>query len=257
MHSISYQAIFKLREKHVYLRLYLMRKIAVFIILAYAALFTILTWPVILASFYSPNKPESNIPGIHDFISLYAAPPYWIFIVAVLLCQAGLLFIPVKIASRRPISKKSIYMPLIVSGFLVGVLFLGVFCSIAEFFMLKDNGFSGWTGLVCCALIWIIWSFIFCRSASDKAPESIIQRQCRFLLQGSIIALLVAVPMHIAVRRRGECCAGFLTFTGITFGLAVLLLSFGPSVYFLYAARWKKLHPERYAAKADGCDASE
>ena len=56
--------------------------------------------------------------------------------------------------------------------------------------------------------------------------------------------MLVAVPTHIVARHRGYCCAGVYTFIGISFGLAVLLLSFGPSVYFLYAERWRKLHPE-------------
>jgi len=51
------------------------------------------------------------------------------------------------------------------------------------------------------------------------------------------------VPTHIVARHRNECCAGCFTFIGLTMGISVMLFSFGPSVFFLYAARWKRLHP--------------
>lgn len=54
--------------------------------------------------------------------------------------------------------------------------------------------------------------------------------------------MLVAVPAHMVARCRDYCCAGFYVFVGITFGIAVMLLAFGPGVYFLYAARWRRLH---------------
>jgi hypothetical protein len=34
-----------------------------------------------------------------------------------------------------------------------------------------------------------------------------------------------------------------MTFIGITFGLSVMLFSFGPAVFFLYVDRWRRLHP--------------
>jgi len=35
-----------------------------------------------------------------------------------------------------------------------------------------------------------------------------------------------------------------MTFIGLTMGVSVMLFSFGPAVFFLYADRWKKLHPK-------------
>lgn len=37
---------------------------------------------------------------------------------------------------------------------------------------------------------------------------------------------------------------GFMTFCGLSFGITVMLFSFGPSVFFLYVARWRRLHPQ-------------
>ena len=63
------------------------------------------------------------------------------------------------------------------------------------------------------------------------------------MLRGSILELLVAVPTHIVARSRDYCCAGFMTFIGLTLGISVMLFSYGPAVFFLYVDRWRRLHP--------------
>ena len=56
-----------------------------------------------------------------------------------------------------------------------------------------------------------------------------------------IYLLLVAVPAHIVVCRRNECCAGIYTGTGICIGVAVALASLGPAVLVLYHKRRKQI----------------
>lgn len=80
---------------------------------------------------------------------------------------------------------------------------------------------------------------------SGQEPKNIILKQCRHLLHGSVIGLFVAVPAHIATSHRGHFCAGVYTVAEITFGVAAILLSSGPNVYFHYAERWRKLHPSK------------
>lgn len=60
---------------------------------------------------------------------------------------------------------------------------------------------------------------------------------CRWLLRGSILEVIVAIPSHVIARRRDECCAPDFTLVGIIAGLSVALLSFGPGVFFLFAER--------------------
>jgi hypothetical protein len=89
---------------------------------------------------------------------------------------------------------------------------------------------------------WIVWALVFARLQAAADPTDWVTRQCRWLLRGSILELLIAVPTHIVARARDYCCAGVMTFVGLTMGLSVMLFSFGPAVLFLYAARWRRLH---------------
>jgi hypothetical protein len=67
----------------------------------------------------------------------------------------------------------------------------------------------------------------------------------RMMYRSSILGLLVAVPAHVVARRRDDCCGGLGTIWGIASGLAVMLFSFGPGVFFLFSERWSRLHPKK------------
>jgi hypothetical protein len=63
----------------------------------------------------------------------------------------------------------------------------------------------------------------------------------RWLIKGSVLELLVAVPSHVIVRARHDCCAPDVTGMGIATGLAILLMSLGPGALFLYRERMRRL----------------
>ena len=107
---------------------------------------------------------------------------------------------------------------------------------------------DGWCLLGVMALTWCLWSLIFFRLSRKEEASGFISRQSRTLLKGSILELLIAVPTHIAARNRDYCCAGFFTFIGLAMGISVMLFSFGPAVFFLFVARWRRLHPGADAA---------
>jgi hypothetical protein len=94
------------------------------------------------------------------------------------------------------------------------------------------------------ACFWLPWTLVFFRLANAADSEALLQRTTRWLLRGSILELLVAVPSHVIARRREDCCAPGGTFWGITMGLSVMLLCFGPGVFFLFVERFNRLQPK-------------
>ncbi len=108
-----------------------------------------------------------------------------------------------------------------------------------------DSGWSLiWGMLTTLVLFWVVWVVIFRSFAKSDDPDSLLKRSTRWLLRGSILELLIAVPSHIFVRRRGDCCAPVGTFWGIVTGISVMLLCFGPGVFFLFVERFERLKPK-------------
>ena len=100
-----------------------------------------------------------------------------------------------------------------------------------------------WAVLATLVTLWSVWFIVFSRFAAAHAPESLVNRAARWLLCGSILELLIAVPSHIMVRRRDDCCARVSTFWGIATGISVMLIAFGPAVFLLFARRMRRLQP--------------
>ena len=215
-----------------------MKRWAILVAGLYCLILAALTVPVIMLSF--------NDQGIKDAAGVYAVWPYWIWLLVMVLAQAALLAVPVRFASRRPVTCGSLLPTVLASGLMMGGLIAGAVCALHEFATgsVETPEFDGWCILGVMALSWCLWSLIFYRWGRKETAEDFIPRQSRTLLNGSILELLVAVPTHIVARHRNECCAGMMTFIGLAMGISVMLFSFGPSVFFLFAARWKRLHPD-------------
>jgi hypothetical protein len=215
-----------------------MKRWAVLVVVLYWLILVALTSPLILVAFY---------PSTIDTVGAFSAWIYWAGLGVMLVAQAVMLLVPVDLSLGRPTTRRSVLWPILVSGLMVGVLGAGAAMSIDEFIR-KDMVLNTALPWVVLPALWAAWTLVFAWTSRDTAPMDVVTRQCRYLLKGSILELLVAVPTHIVARARDYCCAGFSTFLGIAFGVAVMLFSFGPGVFFLFAARWKRLHPQ--AARA-------
>src|SRR5208282_2385033 len=86
-----------------------------------------------------------------------------------------------------------------------------------------------------CGALWLLWGVLF--YLYFRNSSAVVTSLISWLLKGSVLELLIAVPCHVIVRRRGECSAPIVTSFGIVTGIAIMLLSFGPSVLFLYKKR--------------------
>src|SRR5512137_2964249 len=130
-----------------------MKQIALFVCLAYAAIFVALTWPALMLAFFPVPMAEC--------VAVYGTWAYWILVTVLVLCQAGLLLIPLRVAGGRPASRKHVFLPIIVSGFLVALLALGVTGAINEFAQAKtvwEHPWERWGVLVVFLVAWAAWS---------------------------------------------------------------------------------------------------
>lgn len=217
-----------------------MKRWAVLVVVLYFFILFALTAPLFLVAFY----PAGKVP---DALAIPMDWHYWPGLAVMVAGQAVMLMLPVKWVQQRPTSRRSVLWPLLAAGLMMGVLAVGVVICIDEFMHQEHAGSHPALPFAVGMAVWGAWSMVFYRTSRDVAPVDVVARQCRYLLQGSILELLVAVPTHIVARMRNYCCAGFYTFLGIAFGIGVMLFSFGPGVFFLFAARWRKLHPQPHA----------
>ncbi len=232
-----------------------MKRWAVLTVLIYALALLLLAVPVIVICF-SGRKPFS----IQEAATVYKQWGYWLWLAVLVGGQSLLLLLPINIAEKRQPSRRSLKVPVIVGGFFLGLLFLSgavsLICgiygdNIPAFYNLGydlrgDNGATGaiLTAVITLLFFWLVWMIVFRRATGKDDPDSLVKRAMRWLLRGSILELLVAVPSHVVVRRRGDCCAPLGTFWGIATGISVMLLCFGPGVFFLFVERFERLKPK-------------
>jgi hypothetical protein len=153
-------------------------------------------------------------------------------------CGLALMALPVRAIRRRPVRRRTIWVPVICSGLLAAALVFGAGLALDEYFKIGNDLFA-WGLIAAAAITWIGWSVLFAIVAFRRGPASIGMKLHRLLIAGSALELLIAVPTHIVVRRRPECCAGFGTGIGLCLGIGVMLVALGPSVLLLYYRRWK------------------
>jgi hypothetical protein len=246
-----------------------MKRWAVLTVFLYALALIVLSVPVTLAAFANWGKNDMDVT-FHNLFQLYQQWGYWLWLGVLVGGQALLLLLPIDISERRLPARRKLKVPVIVTAFFLANLFLaGIFsilCAIFtdkafQVFSLVDwilghrtgnlpesvqtTTWGIWTGIaITFAIVWFIWAILFRSFAKPDDEDSLVKRSMRWLLRGSILELLVAVPSHVIVRRRDDCCAPVGTFWGIVTGISVMLLCFGPGVYFLFVERFQKLKPK-------------
>lgn len=217
---------------------------AFWIAILYGLLLVILIVPsqvLLLTSAKDLKDTASFLQRVREAFSPFSSWGFWGGIGALILAQAALLTLPVSLRSGRPVKKMPVMVTFIAAAFMTGLLFSGLVFTIIE--VVNNDLFSRAELIFCAAFIsgWLLWAWVFWRWSKKNGPEELLSKIRQFLFRGSVLELLVAVPCHIYARQRTDCCAGFGTFVGIIFGVAVMLFSFGPGVYFLYAKRMKEL----------------
>ena len=158
--------------------------------------------------------------------------------------QATLLMVPANLARERPVGRRRLLVPVITTGLLLCLLMLAGVGSLVLAFTGDDPDkyiSAKLLPLIPLPFLWVVWGWVFWAFFKMRDPNALMARLMTGMLRGSIVELLVAVPSHVIARHRNDCCAPAATFLGIVTGLALMLMSFGPGVLFLFARRFREL----------------
>jgi hypothetical protein len=203
--------------------------------LLYGILLILLGYPLVKLAFIPKG------PDLTEYAQAFSNWQPWALVGLMVVSQFALLRIPVARASGRPVAQRSIWSTVISSAFMMGLLIFGAIVSIQECIgKVATDTYGLWPAVICAVASWIFWTCYFHRAASSTSPADPMRAIRKHLWTGSILELLVAIPTHIFVRHRGECCAGFGTFLGLSCGFAVMIFAFGPSLYFLFLVRRRR-----------------
>jgi hypothetical protein len=228
-----------------------MRKWGIVITLLYALMVVGLILPgaILLAGETRP----SALLFYNNILDTYKDAWAWVPIASLLLGEAALLALSVDTSHRQLKPKTHILISVIATSMLFGLLTfaaifsLGVTIYSDKFFdRIPDTAillFGLW------ALVWVAWGILFRQWFNDS--RNVASRAVSWLLKGSVLELLVAVPCHVIVRRRHDCSAPVATGFGIATGIAVMLLAFGPGVLLLYKKRLDADMARKAALKAE------
>ena len=230
-----------------------MKRWAILTVGLYLIAFVLVTTPAFLIGFagWAPIGGWAlGTKGIADLLEAYTSHATWIWLAVLATGQALFLLLPIHIAERRLPARRPVRIPAIVTAFFLANLLLAGVASLG-LAVLGDNALDDDKlvnfpniAMACSVIFWIVWAVVFRRFSKTDDPETFVNRSVRWLLRGSILELLVAIPSHIIVRRRADCCAPVVTFWGIATGISVMLLCFGPGVYFLFVERFRRLQSQ-------------
>jgi len=206
-------------------------------------------WGIAITLFYALVVVYLLVPGtilLFDFaqdISDALTEPLALIWIAILVGgEAMLLFLSVDTSHKRLRPRQHVLASIVTVALLCALLaFAAIWSLVAAVYgdgiprglsLAIDSRAAVLGSLVA---LWVIWGLIFHAYFRGRTP--VVTKLISWLLKGSVLELLIAVPCHVIVRHRDDCSAPGLTAFGIASGVAIMLLCFGPSVLFLYRKR--------------------
>ena len=181
----------------------------------------------------------SDAPFFKTLGDMYTGWVVWAAIVALIGGQAILLFLSVDTSQKRLKPRTHLAVSVVAGSMLFALLAFAAISAggaavggdkfLDQFWDTEME--VVWVFLA----IWLVWGVLFYLYFRNSA--AVTTRIVSWLLKGSVLELLIVVPCHVWVRRRGDCSAPVATSFGIVTGIAIMLLAFGPSVLLLYKKR--------------------
>lgn len=186
-----------------------------------------------------------SILFLSDFFNFKEIGEYILILIFIILLV--LIFIPIKykkIGSYK--NKSSQIVPIVIFSLMLAILVISINFTLSEFFEGKyEDVFSKiienfYLLIIVLSVTWIIFS-VFGILINLKKDLNIIYRNYLItLISGSLLELLIAIPLHIVINKRGKCLAGLYSIFGVIGGFIVLIFIMGPAIFLFLLFFYKK-----------------
>jgi hypothetical protein len=95
-----------------------------------------------------------------------------------------------------------------------------------------------WPIILC---IWCFWAVVFGSYFRSVERYTGLTRVIRWLIGGTILEMVIAVPAFASTVKQDECYCQRGTYTGVAFGATAILWFFGPGAFLLYWREKRRL----------------
>ena len=171
-----------------------MTKWAFITVLLYISLVVLLFIPAVI---WIETVIAGDSSSIVDFLGIYFHWLLWLIYGIMVLIQVMLLIFPVAQHKGRPRPQRAIWVSVTASAFLFTVLLVGFVVSISAAIWGDDVGNHPVITILILLLVvfsWAIWAIVFYRFGRITDRDSFMEKITAWLIKGSIVELLVAVP---------------------------------------------------------------
>jgi hypothetical protein len=154
----------------------------------------------------------------------------------------ALISAPAVLVTPGERSRLPLRLSMIGAGILGGLIALLIVSTMIELFALlrwsaQDHSpaqilFHPVPMLLAWAVMGGLWALLF-RAAGRHRDPTRIDRAVRWLFAGSLVELAIAAPTFVMACRRERCACGWMSWWGIVFGAATLLLLCGPMILLM------------------------
>jgi hypothetical protein len=153
-------------------------------------------------------------PSAYDFAAAYRNWFIWICVGVVVLGEILLLWLRVDTTQRRLKPRTHILVSVVTTALLMAILTFNIMMAVGV--ALRGDGLFDplhdyavlFILIAAVAVPWLVWGVLFYRFWRNSSDP--VTRAVAWLFRGSVLELLIAVPVHVIVRRRQDCCAPLL-----------------------------------------------
>ena len=191
-----------------------------------------------------------------DLVGLMDDPEWWGYfgVPALVVVASQAVFLVPVLAKRPPRGERpqSLLVSLVVGGAIAAGLTVGLALAVVELIQtwLEDllMGEAWMGGVILFILLgsWAFWSGLLLLFTRQIWADRVLGRLVGLLLAGTLLEVLVVVPIDIMVRRRTDCYCGTGTFFALCLAVVATLWLAGPGVVISISSRkhrlWRQTH---------------